>query len=128
MSGIRGERFIDEDGNEILTGGLKAAATNKAIYGEDYYKKIGQRGGMNGHTGGFAANPELARLCGKKGGRISRRTGNGVTWKNISSRRQEIIGWIKNENKSIAEISRITGIPKSSLYKYVREELRGIYV
>lgn len=128
MSGIRGERFIDEDGNEILTGGLKAAATNKAIYGEDFYKKIGQRGGMNGHTGGFASNPALARIAGAKGGRISRRTGNGVTWKKINSRRQEIIGLIKDENKSVAEISRITGIPKSSLYKYVKEELRGIYV
>lgn len=53
MSGIRGERFIDEDGNEILTGGLKAAATNKATYGDDFYKRIGQRGGMNGHTIGI---------------------------------------------------------------------------
>ncbi|MEO8691850.1 MAG: KGG domain-containing protein, partial [Candidatus Saccharimonas sp.] len=26
------------------------------------------------HTGGFAANPELARIAGAKGGRISRRT------------------------------------------------------
>jgi general stress protein YciG len=54
-------------------GGKRAAATNKALYGEDFYKRIGARGGKNGRTGGFAANPELARIAGAKGGRISRR-------------------------------------------------------
>lgn len=55
------------------TGGVKAAETNRNRYGDDFYKKIGRVGGMNGHTGGFAANPELARIAGAKGGRISRR-------------------------------------------------------
>ena len=54
-------------------GGQKAAATNKLRNGEDFYKRIGQKGGRNGHTGGFAANPALARVAGAKGGRISRR-------------------------------------------------------
>lgn len=54
-------------------GGLKAAATNKAKYGPNFYEKIGRKGGMNGRTGGFAANPALARIVGAKGGRISRR-------------------------------------------------------
>lgn len=36
---------------------------------------IGSKGGQNGHTGGFAANRELAKLAGAKGGRKSRRTG-----------------------------------------------------
>ena len=54
-------------------GGLKAAATNKAKYGEGFYARIGKLGGQNGHTGGFAANPELARTAGAKGGRKSRR-------------------------------------------------------
>lgn len=55
-------------------GGMKAAATNKAKHGSDFYARIGAKGGRNGHTGGFAANPELARVAGAKGGRISRRT------------------------------------------------------
>ena len=38
-------------------GGQKAAATNKALHGSDFY----------------AANPALARIAGAKGGRISRR-------------------------------------------------------
>ena len=54
-------------------GGRKAAATNKAKYGRDFYAAIGKKGGQNGHTGGFAANRELARVAGAKGGRISRR-------------------------------------------------------
>lgn len=54
-------------------GGLKAAATNKKRHGKDFFKKIGSKGGQNGHTGGFASNPELARIVGAKGGSISRR-------------------------------------------------------
>ena len=55
-------------------GGIKAAATNKARHGKDFYATIGAKGGQNGHTGGFAANRELARIAGAKGGSISRRT------------------------------------------------------
>lgn len=54
-------------------GGLKAAATNKERYGKDWYARIGKMGGKNGHTGGFAANPALAKIAGAKGGKISRR-------------------------------------------------------
>ena len=54
-------------------GGQKAAATNKNKYGKDFYTEIGRKGGRNGHTGGFAANPELAKIAGAKGGRISKR-------------------------------------------------------
>jgi general stress protein YciG len=60
------------------TGGQKAAAKNLA---KDpfFYAKIGAKGGRNGNTGGFAANPELARIAGAKGGRISRRKKAVVT-------------------------------------------------
>lgn len=53
-------------------GGKKAALKNLQ---RDplFYAKIGSKGGKNGTTGGFAANPELARIAGAKGGRISRR-------------------------------------------------------
>lgn len=54
-------------------GGKKAAATNYERHGADFYRTIGARGGASGHTGGFAANPELARIAGARGGRISRR-------------------------------------------------------
>jgi general stress protein YciG len=55
-------------------GGKAAAATNKKKYGSDFYAKIGAKGGKEGHSGGFYANRELARVAGAKGGRISRRT------------------------------------------------------
>lgn len=54
-------------------GGRKAAQTNKLLHGENFYKEIGRKGGKNGHTGGFAANPELARIAGAKGGKKSKR-------------------------------------------------------
>lgn len=55
-------------------GGKLAAATNKQRYGADFYARIGEKGGKNGHTGGFYANRELARKAGRKGGLKSRRT------------------------------------------------------
>ena len=53
-------------------GGIKAAAKNLAK-NPNFYAEIGRKGGVMGHTGGFAANPALARIAGAKGGRISRR-------------------------------------------------------
>lgn len=54
-------------------GGQKAAQTNLKKHGKDFYKRIGKKGGQNGHTGGFASNPELAKIAGRKGGKKSKR-------------------------------------------------------
>lgn len=63
-------------------GGQKAAATNKLRHGEDFYSRIGKKGGQAGNTGGFASDIvgkdgltgyERARIAGAKGGSISRR-------------------------------------------------------
>lgn len=54
-------------------GAAKARETNYAKHGRDFYARIGAMGGKNGHTGGFAANPELAKRAGAIGGRKSRR-------------------------------------------------------
>lgn len=56
-----------------IEGGRKARDTNYLRHGQEFYQEIGRRGGRNGHTGGFAANPELARIAGAKGGRLSKR-------------------------------------------------------
>ena len=58
-----------------IEGGKRAAATNLKRYGKDFYKRIGAKGGRNGHTGGFAANPKLASIAGRKGGLKSSRKG-----------------------------------------------------
>lgn len=56
-------------------GGKKASITIKEIHGEDFYKRIGSKGGKSGDPSkrGFASNPELAREAGRKGGTKSRR-------------------------------------------------------
>lgn len=56
-------------------GGKKASITNKEKHGEDFYKRIGSKGGKSGDHSkrGFASNPELAREAGRKGGKKSRR-------------------------------------------------------
>lgn len=66
-----GKRRFKMAGTKI--GGMKARNTIYKRHGKDWYKKIGAIGGRNGHTGGFASNPALARLAGKKGGKISKR-------------------------------------------------------
>tara|TARA_B100002049_G_scaffold166556_1_gene125184 strand:- start:409 stop:633 length:225 start_codon:yes stop_codon:yes gene_type:complete len=64
-------------------GGKKAATTNKTKHGSDFYARIGAKGGRKGTTGGFAANRDLARIAGAKGGRISRRGKAQVATKKI---------------------------------------------
>jgi general stress protein YciG len=56
-----------------VEGGILAAKKNKARHGKDFYARIGAKGGKRGHTGGFAADKELARKAGALGGSISRR-------------------------------------------------------
>lgn len=67
-------------------GGRRAAATNKEKYGKDFYRRIAQKGGRNGHTGGFGSDKvgadgltgkERAKIAGAKGGRKSTRLGIG---------------------------------------------------
>ncbi len=53
-------------------GGLKALATNKQRYGEDFYRSIGSKGGKAGHTGGFAFG-DNGQKYGAIGGKLSRR-------------------------------------------------------
>lgn len=64
-------------------GGVKTRETNIAKYGEDYYKVLGKKGAQAyierqkkgiAKPRGFAANKELAKTAGQKGGFISRRT------------------------------------------------------
>lgn len=55
-------------------GGLKAAKTNKLLYGEDFYNIVGAKGGRMGDPKrkGFAADRERARRAGRKGGAAGR--------------------------------------------------------
>ena len=59
--------------DNIMTGGQRAAATCVNRYGADYFKNIGRKGGQRCVPKGFAANPELAREAGSRGGKKSKR-------------------------------------------------------
>lgn len=72
-------------------GGAKAAITNKERHGSDFYKKIGSKGGKNGNTGGFAANRELARIAGRKGGQISKRRKNAEIREAQAAKDREVL-------------------------------------
>lgn len=56
-------------------GGRKAAATNKALYGINFYRQIGRSGGLISRGGGFSDDHEFASAMGKIGGKISRKRG-----------------------------------------------------
>ena len=80
-------------------GGLRAKQTNLKKHGEDFYKRIGAKGGRNGTTGGFASNKvgedgltgrQRAVLAGAIGGHSSRR---GPVKKNL----EEEIRKVSNE-------------------------------
>lgn len=51
--------------------GVKAARTMRAKYGKNYFERIGKKGGSRTNTKpkGFEANPALARIAGRKGGK-----------------------------------------------------------
>lgn len=56
------------------SGGKAAAATNKRLYGKNFYKKIGEKGGKISRGGGFADTPlghERAVEAGRRGGKWS---------------------------------------------------------
>lgn len=56
-----------------VNGGKKASITNKEKHGSDFYQRIGRKGGKRCGVKGFALNPELAKIAGRKGGLISKR-------------------------------------------------------
>lgn len=93
-------------------GGLKAAATNKKIHGDDFYARIGAKGGRNGHTGGFAANRELAKIAGRKGGRTSKRDEAKIWW----DKNEDKIEYMLEKGMSSREISRVLGITMQRFY------------
>lgn len=105
-------------GNKL--GGQKAAKTNRERWGDDFYRNIGRKGGQNGHTGGFASNPALAKIAGRKGGRISKR-GQGYKTQ-IKANADIIKKMYVDEKKSVSEISRMVGIPYESVRQYIRKE------
>ncbi|MCR5700211.1 MAG: hypothetical protein K6G49_02145 [Candidatus Saccharibacteria bacterium] len=100
-------------------GGIKARNTIYKEHGLDYYERIGKLGGQKGHTGGFASNPEAARIAGRKGGSKSRRSiAKNERWLEV---RDKVMLGYKN-GCSIREMAEYLKIPESTLYYRVRKE------
>ena len=96
-------------------GGLKAKKTNKRVYGKNFYKIIGRKGGLSSRDGGFASNKTLASTAGAKGGRISRR---GPTYSQEirdSIQRRYHCGW------SVKELSSKYCVNQSTIYSWMRK-------
>ncbi|OAE01880.1 hypothetical protein [Arthrobacter sp. OY3WO11] len=55
------------------SGGKKAAAKNKQLYGADFYKQIGKAGGHKSRGGGFAFDHDRAVYWGAIGGMAPRK-------------------------------------------------------
>lgn len=104
-----------------LEGGRKAAITNKSKHGLAWYAEIGAIGGRNGHTGGFASNPELARIAGAKGGRNSKR-GRATHYIRYSvyDADEKLIVRYKYEAQAI---NRVKAVDRSGGAAFYRKEL-----
>ena len=98
-----------------MTGGKKAAAANIAKHGKDYYRKIGALGGKAGNTGGFHANPELAKIAGAKGGRMSHRGPSILRQQRVKEAKQ-----MYEEGKTIQQIAAHFDVTITTAYNYVK--------
>lgn len=103
-----------------VQGGKQAAATIKQRYGTDYYKKIGRTGGKLGTTGGFAGDPERARIMGSLGGKA--RTGksyprNIKLWQLEKGAKLKIKAQRSDQDKSTEQIFIFDHI--DGMYSYI---------
>lgn len=100
-------------------GGKKAAKTNKERHGDDFYNKIGSKGGRAGHRGGFAANPKLARKAGQKGGLLSR---VDVKVRNkLTLAKDDIMDRYLNKLESGETIGKCYGVSGGTIRYYVHK-------
>lgn len=105
-----------------IKGGRKAAKTNKKVHGRNFYKEIGHLGGINGHTGGFAANPELARKAGALGGSMSKR-GSG---KEAEKLRARIVN-LHNKGYTNTQIAKRIGKNASTVWYHLKVYEEALY-
>ena len=103
-----------------IEGGRKARNTNYKRHGKNFYRDIGRIGGKLGTTGGFASNPELAKVAGAKGGRASKR---GDSYEKEWLRKRKKVIKMLGRGESYADIARKVGIPYASVLYRIRREM-----
>ena len=104
-----------------LAGGIKCRETIYKEHGRDFYRNIGRLGGKSGNTGGFASNPELARIAGAKGGRKSKR---GKDYTELWNKNKRKALKMRRKGYSYVEISEAVGIPRGALRLRVIKEIK----
>ena len=110
-------------------GGAKAAATNRARHGDDFYAKIGGKGGRNSNTGGFASGKvgkdgltgkERAAIVGAKGGSLSRR--HGSVYKPQWDECHDLIEKMLKLGVPKTKVAKKVGIPYKAFAYLARKE------
>ena len=99
-------------------GGLKARAKNYELHGRDFYARIGAIGGRLGHTGGFAANPELAKIAGRKGGARGKRKGMTEQTKALI----EMAKKLESDGYTLTQIAKAVRRSESRVKTYLQTE------
>lgn len=100
-----------------MSGGAKAAETNKQKYGKDFYRIIGARGGKATGYKGFATNPELAKISGAKGGHNSKRGKDPKRTERV----KKAIAMYEDEGKNVEQIAKEFGLSKATIKNYLKE-------
>lgn len=108
-------------------GGMKAAATNKAKYGGKFYQQIGRLGGKSEHSGkrGFAANLELAKKAGTKGGQIGQRGENSLRRTTVEPIADKIIKEYENGD-SLQTIAKRHKLSYNVLRAWAKENIEQV--
>lgn len=111
-------------------GGLKAAKTNKERNGEDFYKRIGQKGGQHSTPGGFGTNKigkdgltgiQRSKVAGAKGGRTSRRGKDARTQRIWEKNRVKVYA-MRDMGIGLGKISKAVGLSVNTIKNRLEEE------
>lgn len=97
---------------QTKAGAQKARAALLEKFGPNYWRELGARGGAASRKCGFYANRELAREAGKKGGKVSKRTGPNRTYIATKPGEKPIKG-------SVETIARRIGYGRTTVYQHI---------
>lgn len=108
-------------------GGLKAAVTNKASYGQDFYVRVGRAGGRVSHpeTRAFSTHRDLANAAGRVGGMVSKR--NAKNFFPVDRRSKEILKAYKHLKKIQDKVKKDREAIKKELSRYQKID-KGYYM
>ncbi len=96
-------------------GAVKAAATNKQKHGDDFYARIGAKGGKAVGIKGFAANIALAKEAGALGGKLSKRGPSEARKQKVKEAQA-----LKASGKSITEIAKYFDVSYNTACNYLK--------